>query len=230
MKTHRFFVKEKIDDQKKIVISDEMLIHQWRNVFRMKVGDMLVLLDNSGFEYPARFLKLEKTEAEFEISKKIKNEVTPKREVVLCQSLVKKDKFEWIVQKGTELGISAFWPVISERSEKKGLNMERLRVIAREAAEQSGRGKIPRVHEPQKLSEILNSIKNDAVVFDASGSPFLTLNFTLSTFNLFVGPEGGFTPPELELFKSKNIPIVSIGNMTLRAETAAIAISSLLLL
>ncbi len=232
MKIQRFFIGEKIDDKKKIAISDEALIHQWRNVFRMKAGNEVVLLDNSGYEHPARFLMLEKSKAEFEILKKIKNEVVPKREVVLYQSLIKKDKFEWVVQKCTELGVSEFVPIISERSEKKDLNMERLAVIAKEAAEQSGRGRLPKLQKLLKLQEVLDGIKNNAVVFDVSGIPFpeFTKRLTLDALRCFIGPEGGWTSSELELFKSKNIPIVSIGNMTLRAETAAIAAASILLL
>lgn len=230
MKVQRFFIEEKIGEQKRISIYDERLIHQWRNVFRMNTGDEIVLLDNSGSEFPAKFLSLEKNGAEFEILNKIKNEVAPKREVVLYQSLIKKNKFEWVVQKATELGISEFVPILSERSEKKDLNLSRLSIIAREAAEQSGRGELPKLHNLLKLQEALDSIKNDAIVFDASGSRFETKNYQLQTINCFIGPEGGWSSNELSLFKSKNIPTVSLGSMTLRAETAAIAVAVLLLL
>ncbi len=231
MKIQRFFIGEKIAEEKKVTVSNDELIHQWRNVFRMKAGDEIVLLDNSGFEYPARFLSLDKKEAEFEVLSKIKNEVIPKREVVLYQSLIKKDKFEWVVQKATELGVSEFVPVLSERSEKKNLNMERLAVIAREASEQSGRGKLPKLHKLLNLQEALDSIKDNAIVFDSSGFPFQTYKLpNFLTYKIFIGPEGGFTSDEIQLFKSKNIPIVSLGNMTLRAETAAISVASFLLL
>ena len=216
----------------KIVVDDKDLIHQWRNVFRMKAGDEIVLLDNSGFEYPAKFVVLEKKSVEFEILNKIKNEVVPKREVVLYQSLIKKDKFEWVVQKATELGVSEIVPLLSERSEKKDLNMERLAIITREAAEQSGRGTMPRLNEIKRLAEILDGIKNCCVVFDFSGIPFSNFSerSTLNALRCFVGPEGGWSPGELDLFKSKNIPVVSLGSMTLRAETSAVAVASLLLL
>ena len=165
MKIQRFFFRlaplaqdESLGN--KIIVDDKDLIHQWQNVFRMKVGDEIILLDNSGYEYPAKFSALDKKKAEFEILNKIKNEVLPKRELILYQSLVKKDKFEWIVQKATELGVAEFVPILSERSEKKDLNMERLATIAREAAEQSCRGKLPILHEPIKLSEVLDTIKN----------------------------------------------------------------------
>lgn len=243
MKIQRFFLTNQPLDKTRgelISITDPKLIRQWRNVFRMKAGDEIILLDNSGYEYPAKFLPAQgwsasgrgKNKAEFEILNKIKNEVIPKREVVLYQSLIKKDKFEWVVQKATELGVSEFVPVLSERSEKKDLNMERLAVIAREATEQSGRGKLPKFNELLKLPEALESIKNDSVVFDASGIHFDSTRSTLYVprLTIFIGPEGGWSPGELDLFKSKNIPVVSLGNMTLRAETAAVAVSSLLFL
>ena len=111
--------------------------------------------------------------------------------------------------------------------------MDRLNIIAKEASEQSGRAQLPKIHEPKKLSELLENFNGNGIAFDSSGKnfQFSIPNFqSISNISIFIGPEGGWTEHELKLFKSKNIPIVSLGNMTLRAETAAIAVASILLL
>lgn len=86
---------------------------------------------------------------------------TAKKDVWLCMAIVKKDNFEWIVEKGTEIGVNHFVPVVAERSEKKDLNMERLIKIAREASEQSGRGTVPEIHPVMTLEDIFSN-SNDS--------------------------------------------------------------------
>jgi 16S rRNA (uracil1498-N3)-methyltransferase len=119
---------------------------------------------------------------------------------------------------------------LAKRSEKKNLNLERLNLIAKEATEQSGRNFVPNISELKNLSEILENLKMSAVAFDGSGNKFSSSQIkSENELAIFVGPEGGFTEKEIELFKSKNIPIFSLGEFTLRAETASITICSLLL-
>ena len=235
---NRFFLNQILDNEI-IMIKDRAMVHQMRDVLKLRKGEKAVFFNANpeclGFDFIAELKNIEGVghggQAVFMFREKLENIREPSKKLILYQSLIKKDKFEWVVQKCTELGVSEFVPIISERSEKKDLNMERLAIIAKEAAEQSGRGRLPKLQKLLKLQEALESIKNNAVVFDASGSAFSTSQLTdLSTCNLFIGPEGGWTSSELELFKSKNIPIISIGNMTLRAETAAIAVASILLI
>ncbi len=230
MKIQRFFINQKIE-LGEVGVSDIGVVHQIKNVFRMKGGEEVVVFDGSGFEFKARVSEVSKNSLTLNILEKIENKVVPKNKITLCQSLIKKDNFEWIVEKGTELGVSEFLPIVSERSEKKNLNIERLNTIAKEATEQSGRALVPKILNPQALNDVLNTIDTKtALVFDSSGIPLQAKSLKLSAISLFVGPEGGWTEKELELFKSKNIPIYSLGNMTLRAETGAIATTSLFLL
>lgn len=235
MKIQRFFINQKVE-LGEMNVSDVGLVHQIKNVFRMRGGEEIVVFDGSGSEFKTRISNVAKNSLTLNILEKIENKVVPKNKITLCQSLIKKDNFEWIVEKGTELGVSEFLPIISERSEKKNLNIERLNTIAKEATEQSGRAIVPKILSPQALNDVLNTIDTkNALVFDSSGSSFSAsslkpLFFIPDSLFLLIGPEGGWTEKELELFKSKNIPIYSIGNMTLRAETGAIAIASLLLL
>jgi 16S rRNA (uracil1498-N3)-methyltransferase len=231
MRLHRFYIEQNFEKTFSVTTPD--LINQWLRVFRFKTGDRIVVLNGDGFDYVCRFEKLDRKDVELLVEEKIKNVIDPKINLTLCQAIIKKDNFEWVVEKGTELGVSVFQPVISERSEKKNLNVKRLEIIAKEATEQSGRAILPKILQPQALNDVLNDIDTkNALVFDSSGLSFTSQkpsSFINDSLFLFVGPEGGWTEKELELFKSKNIPIFSLGNMTLRAETAAVAIASLIL-
>jgi len=231
MRLHNFFIEQKIGDQKEITIDDSSLLNQWRHVFRLNTGASVVLLDNSGFEYLAQFTELTYLKAVFAILEKRKNKFLPKKEIFLFQALIKPDKFEWILEKGTELGVSHFRPVITHRAMAKKLNLARARKIITESAEQSGRGTLPALYEPMKLEELLSTYQFPYVAFDPSGKPWTHKDFeTTNALGVLIGPEGGWSEQELKLLRDKNIPIISLGTQILRAETAAIAVTSLLLL
>src|SRR3989338_5215426 len=161
MRLHRFYIDKKIEG-KEVFVKEERLLNQWRKVFRYKTGDRVILFDGSGMEFIGELKDLKKEEVKIEILEE-REGILPKkigREIVLCQSLIKKDKMEWVVEKATELGVSKIVPIISERSEKKGFNLERAKKIAIEASEQCGRADVPEICEIQKLETILS----DAIV------------------------------------------------------------------
>ena len=160
--------------------------------------------------------------------REIENKNTSKTELHIFQSIIKKDNFELIVQKCTEIGAFAFHPIISERSEKKDLNTERLVKISKEASEQSFRTTVPKVFEPLQLEKALENFDGDLYVldFDAENIKDISAN----KIGLIIGPEGGWSEKEREYFKTKNIKSVSLSNPVLRAETAAIVGSALILL
>lgn len=231
MRLHRFFIdKSEIKEGIVSLPQDHDLTHQWIKVFRYETGDQVILLDNSGVEYVARFLHAGKKEVKLEIVEQRENSYRAKRKVTLCVALIKKDNFETILQKGTELGVTDFIPVLAERSEKKNLNAERAKVILKEASEQSGKATIPMLHEVMKLEEVIEKNDTNGIVFDPSGKKFEKSDIDLDPIVVYIGPEGGWSEKELALFKARNINILSLGDAILRAETAAIAVSSLLLL
>ncbi len=237
MRLHRFYYKAQIGDKKEIFIENNPLIHQWKNVFRLKPADKVILFDNSGFEYLAEIVLISKDETRIKILevKDKKVESSEKPDVRLFAALIKKDNFELIIQKATELGVSEITPIISDRSEKKDLNMERAEKIIIEASEQSGRVLLPILNKPQKLEEALDEINMNFVSFNPEGESLksgdnLKALKEKGPIGLLIGPEGGWSDKEIELFKSKNIPIYNLGSQILRAETAAIAISGLFLL
>jgi len=226
---------------KTVRIDEANLLHQWKNVFRLEKGDMVILLDNTGYEYAAEIQMLSKKEAEVLIGeKKLADAVLVESarsapEVWLHASLIKKDHFEWVLEKGTELGVRHFVPVLSERSEKKELNVERSEKIITEAAEQSGKGKLPVLHDIVSLSDALVELdpheKIEKIAFHLEGAHFSATEFkNKKDLALFIGPEGGWSEGDLALFAEHNIKLYSLGHQVLRAETAAIASVALTLL
>jgi len=227
---HRFFIEQEIPESGEIIVADKDLIHQWQKVFRLKTGDRVIIFDGTGSDYVLEFVSLDRNNPVLRIIEKKLNQNIPKKEIHLFQSVIKKDKFEWVLEKGTELGVSYFHPIISKRSEKKSINFERAHKIIKEASEQSGRGDLPHMEELANLEDALN---NDfvSIAFHPTGNKFNKNDFEKEKImGIFIGPEGGWSEKELEIFKEKGVKIFSIGRQILRTETAAVAISSLLLL
>ncbi len=250
MRLHRFFIEEQLRNKKEITILEEELLHQLKHVFRLNAGDKLILLDNSGYEYMSEILLLTKSKAEIKILSSDLSENIPNtdKEVWLFASLIKKDNFEWIIEKTTELGISHIVPVISARTEKKELNIERAHKIIKEASEQSGRGIMPLLHDTRNLEDAIAHAQEqniNLIAFHLDGDAFnldhvlhnqskleksLGISSEHKKSGILIGPEGGWSDNEILLFKTKNIPIYSMGKQVLRTETAAIAICALILL
>jgi 16S rRNA (uracil1498-N3)-methyltransferase len=149
--------------------------------------------------------------------------------LTLAVSMIKKDTFEWVVQKATELGVSEIIPLISERSEKKGWNRERAEKILIEACEQSGRSDIPALGELSTLSDFMDREKRRVIVFHTRGDSFIYERKTNEEIVVLVGPEGGWSEKEVEVFRAKGYPICKLSTPVLRAETAAIVIASIIL-
>ncbi|MFA6430731.1 MAG: 16S rRNA (uracil(1498)-N(3))-methyltransferase [Candidatus Paceibacterota bacterium] len=228
MRLHRFYISEQLQVGKEIRVEDAELLNQWGKVFRLSAGDKVILFNGEGSDFETTFKILSKKEAVLVIDKEIENKNTSKTELHIFQSIIKKDNFELIVQKCTEIGTFAFHPVISERSEKKDLNTERLVKISKEASEQSFRTTVPKIFEPLQLEKALENFDGEPYVLDFDGENIKNIN--ANKIGLVIGPEGGWSGKEREYFKTKNIKSVSLGNPVLRAETAAIVGSALILL
>ncbi len=150
----------------------------------------------------------------------------PTRKIRLFTALVKKDNFETIAEKATELGVTDVIPVLAERSEKKGLNEKRLKKIVIEASEQSGRGDVPAIHAVIDLKMAIESLGEDAraVAFHTEGELFDRKDVPNDEdVSVFIGPEGGWSPDELDMFHKHDVPVRCLGPQVLRAETAVIA-------
>ena len=235
MRLHRFYIQTPITEDE-FDITDRDMVHQWKHVFRYNVGSQVILFDGFGIDYHCIISSMRNLGATVSVLKKNKTpNVTQRKNIWLCMALIKKDNFEWVVEKATELGVSNIVPIICEHSEKRKLNMDRMKKIAIESSEQSGRGDIPVIHVATTIPDLFagGALPQSKVVFHTTeGISFEQYKNSTNqgSFAVFIGPEGGFSDKEITLLKSFNVPVVSLGTQILRAETAAIAVSSLFLL
>ena len=226
MRLHRFYINEKVDGRGEISLTDPELIHQLANVFRFHAGDRVILFDGSGFEYECEIVLINKKEIKVSVIKVSEKNMKQEKNISLYLSLIKKSNFELAAEKCTEIGVTEIHPIISERSEKKDLNLERLNKIVKEASEQSGRVTLPTIFEVTDLEKAVSqAVANGktCIVFDPSGEKhnFVSHKDMMKNIAIFVGPEGGWTEDEINLFKKNNFKILSLGSNILRAETAA---------
>ena len=225
MRLHRFIADIDLD-QKNLAVTDAELVSQWRNVLRLKTGDALMLSDGRGREAEAVIVEMAKGEIRVEIGEIITPKREPLKAATLYSAILKRENFEIVLQKATEIGIARIVPLLTERTVKTGFNRERLEKILREAAEQSGRTTVPELAEPMAFKEALASVDaSDSVLFDLDGEQVGT---ELHASNAFIGPEGGFSEAEVELAKKAGLRIGLMGKLTMRGETAAIVASYLI--
>ena len=223
MKFHRFIGDFDLSADKISITGD--IAEQIRSVLRLKAGDVVLLGNGSGKEASARIASLGRGKANLEIIEVSFPQRELKSRVVLFASVIKKENFEFVVQKAVECGVSKIIPVISDRTVKLGLNMERLKKIIREASEQSGRTMIPEISNPLSFSESLNMAEGRKILFHPEGKEFIPSLSGTGTVSAFIGPEGGFSDREIEESRAAGAEIISIGKLTLRAETAATIVS-----
>jgi 16S rRNA (uracil1498-N3)-methyltransferase len=217
---------------------------QIQTVLRLRPGDEITVLDNSGWEWQVRLTGLDKKEVWGEIISRQAAQGEPGLQLALYQGTLKGQKFEWVLQKGTELGISRFVPLLCQRSvigkaddvAGKGTRWER---IIQEAAEQSRRGRLPRLEQPLPLAAALQAAASPGgpaplLVMPWEEATGLTLKSVLAevkpaAVGVFIGPEGGFTPTEANLAREAGVRLVTLGWRILRAETAALAVCAAIL-
>lgn len=228
MRLHRFYVVQPLGED--VVINDVSLIKQWTNVFRYTINDLVILFNGDGNDTTFSIVSIDKKECVLTRTEQMPSFI-PNKKVTLFLSCIKKDNFELVAQKVTEIGVTSIVPIISERSEKKNLNHERLKKIVIEASEQCGRGDIPVISSivslEESLAKVLKDLSTTSIVLQMNGSSwkdFITQKSKdgISSLNLFIGPEGGWSPSEEALFKEHLVIPVSLGETVLRAETAAI--------
>jgi 16S rRNA (uracil1498-N3)-methyltransferase len=227
MKTHRF-IGDYNFDAAQITIADEEVVKQIRSVLRLAVGEQLILCDGRGQEALVTIETVGKNEIILKVEKVMENENEPAKHVVLYCAVLKRENFELVVQKATEIGVKESVPVITKRTVKLNLNLRRLEKIIKEAAEQSGRGVVPVLCEPIDFEKALEQAKDNEVnfFFDVSGEKLKAESYKLKA-GVWIGPEGGWDATELEAAKNADMQIATLGKRTLRAETAAIVASYL---
>ena len=226
MRLHRFIGPFDLT-KNTISVSDQSLISQWHSVLRLKSGDRVILCDGNGTESEAIIENMEKKSTTLSVLNPITQTRGTQKDVTLYVSILRRENFEIVVQKATEIGISHIVPLLTERTVKIGFNKIRLEKIILEAAEQSGRTVLPKLSEPMNFDDALKNTNADkTILFDISGKNADENDYKKYDC-LFVGPEGGFSEKEVTLAKEAGCTIFSLGELTLRAETAAIVVSYL---
>ena len=235
---HRFFVPaEGIEGNNVCLVGG--IAHQITNVLRLLPREQVVLLDNSGREYVTVLTAIAKSSVLGEVVEVRDGQGEPQTKLVLYQSLLKNDKFEWVLQKGTELGVSAFVPMSSSRTiaRDRGPGQDRQRArwgrIIQEAAEQSGRCLLPELSPHLAFQEACLACgeAGGLSLIPWEGERRCSIGEILAkeapqARAAFIGPEGGWEPEEVEYARSCGITPVSLGKRILRAETAAITIAA----
>lgn len=226
MKLHRF-IGDFDFSKKPFRITDEPILNQMKNVLRLKAGDSVILVDKNLNESVAEIREFKKGSVELEIASVMKNEKEAELAVSLYCAVLKRENFELVVQKATEAGAREIIPIITHRTIKLALRGDRLVKIAKEAAEQSGRGTVPDIGEIISFEEALKRAKyHDANLFFQPGTPLFSQdrlhNSGAKSASVFIGPEGGWEESEIEAARRHDLKVVGLGGLTLRSETAAI--------
>lgn len=212
--------------------------HQLRNVLRLGQGSVITLLDGSGAAYPTRIEALDAERATGRVLGKEPVQSEPGLGLTLYQCVLKRERFEWVLQKGAELGVSRFVPVISSRTvvrpaARLAPKYERWRAIVREAAEQSRRGRLPILGDPLIWDEALEQGAGLQLLVweeaDENSSRFGQAVSKADEVSLLVGPEGGISKEEATAATERGWLPVSLGPRVLRAETAAVAAAAVVL-
>jgi len=227
----RFFLNTTIEDPQNIIISDKAIIKKITKVLHLTIGDSLFLFDNTGEEYEVAINEFKDKKIFCRLIRRMEIDRELPIEIVLYQSLLKKDKFEWVCQKVTEIGVKRIVPIATEFCVINELNQNkvtRYKKIIEEAVIQSG-GKIPPIFEPvikfveavrklnpRDLNLICHEQEEENLLMDVLRSK------NPQVINLFIGPEGGFSSFEIDLARQNSLIPVRLGKRILRAETAGI--------
>ena len=231
---YRFYLESPSIKNKLLTITDHRIVHQASKVLRMWKEDKFHIFDEKGNEYLMEIVDINNRKILANVIEPVKNKTEPKIEVGLYQAIPKKPAlFELIVQKATEIGVTAIYPLITKRTERRRLTkFERLHSIAIEATEQSGRLCVPVIHHPVNYDDIVKKLANSYIAYEYEGKKFLS-DYDLSKIKklqIIIGPEGGFSEKEIELAKKAGAKPFTFGPRILRTETAAIAALSFVLL
>ncbi|HEY7122944.1 MAG TPA: RsmE family RNA methyltransferase [Ktedonobacterales bacterium] len=243
---HRFFITPELFASDTPTLPAQ-IARQINTVLRLRPGEQIIILDGQGMEADLELTEVSSAAVAGRVVERRPSQGEPRARLVLCQGLLKAEAFEWVLQKGTELGVSAFVPVLSRRSmpgleEISPAKMDRWRTILREAAEQCRRGLIPTLSQVQPLMHALASRPADALAFmpwEECSGPSLQNAMRAALANassaptpsvyLFIGPRDGLLAEEVQLAERHGVQAVTLGQRILRAETAALAAATIVL-
>ncbi|MDA7681461.1 16S rRNA (uracil(1498)-N(3))-methyltransferase [Verrucomicrobiales bacterium] len=232
----RFYIEPKLWDPNHLVLNGDEF-HHCVNVLRLECGDQIVIFNGKGEEITAIIKSISKEEIQLKGQTHIQSEKLKTR-ICIGQAVPKGKNMDLIIEKSTELGAAEIYPIISERTiirlnEKDRLKKtEKWQRVAIEACKQSGQNWLPLVNPPQNLKKLFESVFNefDLIVIASLQEGSQNFKKILSEFQengpnsvlILIGPEGDYTPSEINFAINAGSKPMSLGPITLRSETAAI--------
>lgn len=229
-----FFYIDNYDGNEAIILNEETSKHIVQ-VLRMGTGELINLTDGKGTLIKSEIIYDNKKHCTVEVKSKFQHP-KPERNVTIAISLLKNtNRFEWFLEKATEIGVSEIIPLLCERTEKEKFRQDRLEGIVISAMLQSQQCWLPVLHEPTRFEELptwkcTNGSNFIAHCIDTEKRPLSHSHISTSSHSLIcIGPEGDFTPKEIELALQQHFIPVSLGETRLRTETAGVVAVALLM-
>ena len=226
----RLFVSDELAAGRIFAIEGQQA-HYLGKVMRVREGDAVILCDNITGEWATRVGQVDKRRVDLTVVEKLRaREEVPN--FWLCPALLKKDRFDLVLEKAAELGVAEIHPVLMRRCVADKLNLDRARIISTEAAEQCARTALPEIQEPVKLEALLRDWPEDRILYFADELGGEPADIAFAAWSgptaILIGPEGGFDDAEREMLRSHpQVKPISLGPRILRGETAAIAATAL---
>lgn len=227
--------------EERLRIEGEELVHLTR-VVRKKVRDVLEVVDGQGNCYTAVLTQITSRFAEAEIQKRSRFVGEPNFNLTLAQSVPKGSRFDWVIEKGTEIGVAVFIPLLCQHSitEPTASRRHRWRKIAIAAMKQSARSVLPEIRSPQTFHEVVRNTGMMQVGFIAESGDgakglsqlvqeLRSKSIALKSAIILIGPEGGFSSEELNFARESGYLRFSLGPRRLRTETAGLVASAILM-
>lgn len=234
-----FFIRSTQVEYDKIAVGEPLFRHLSKSL-RTRPGDLLIFNDEQGRRYHTKVLRITKQLIHSKILDVQERPTTSTPSIILAQAILKGEKMSWVIQKGTELGIQTFAPLITERviprvSSTHTLSyQERWERIALEAAQQSERWTVPKILPSQPIEKFLQQAKTEMTIFLVERQEKISLsNIPLpleahGEITVVIGPEGGWTKEEVEKAEAHKCSFSTLGQGILRAETASLAAVAIL--
>lgn len=227
-----FFINSNNVNRNRIIIDDRENYTHIAKSLRAKVGEPLLLIDEKRIQYETVISQISSNKIELDVKKSYYSERDLKFNLFLAQSPLRSDAQNFVIEKATELGVRAVIPVITDNCalnravvEKK---IDRWNRIMYEASKQCERAVIPNCENATDLLSIISSDRFDKIIAFCERKAHLSLRDFMQKSPIkkeenvlvIIGPEGGFSKKEFELFEEKSIPMLTLGNLILKAETA----------
>lgn len=224
-----FFINSNNKTDNKIVISD---VDNYRHIarsLRARCGEKLLLIDENQIQYETKISEINSKEVICEIEKSYLSKRDLEFDLFLAQSPLRSDAQLTVMEKATELGVRGVYPVFTDNCALRVNKQEKWQKVMFEASKQCERAKIPTCFAPTTFEEILQKDFDKIIVLaerstEKSLKQYLNENPTKKGERILaiIGPEGGFSQKEFDYFRSKNLPLISLGDLILKAETAVI--------